>query len=260
MAGILGSLLSVFGKRTNYNEPQHHRDNRRTVQRPDKGGFSDSNSNVRRVRRMSSTDERIQKEVAKEDFLLNQIDEFREKAQQLQDLLLTKESKAEELSELVSQREHKANDLQNILNERQKKADEITLEVERQIDALIKKVSDKMDEIEGSLSKNVADGQKANEEQALKVYESLGQIQNSLLDMKNEVNEKIHSENVKCYRNIQDLFKGIEDKLDGINMINDKVKGVKGITVFTMIICLFNFFGLIAFALYSLGIFDMFLN
>lgn len=260
MAGIFSSLFAAISKKANTNEYQQHKRNDAGVRRNVGETRTRERGRMRTIRRENSADERILREVAKEDFLLNQIDEFREKAQQLQDLLLTKESKAEELSELVSQREHKANDLQNILNERQKKADEITLEVERQIDALIKKVSDKMDEIEGSLSKNVADGQKANEEQALKVYESLGQIQNSLLDMKNEVNEKIHSENVKCYRNIQDLFKGIEDKLDGINMINDKVKGVKGITVFTMIICLFNFFGLIAFALYSLGIFDMFLN
>ena len=71
------------------------------------------------------------------------------------------------------------------------------------------------------------------------------------------MNEKIHSENVKCYRNIQDLFKGIEDKLDGINAVNDKVKGVKGTVVFTMVLAILNFLGLIALALYSMGIFEL---
>lgn len=260
MAGILGSLLSVLGRRTNYNEPQHHRDNGRKVQRPDQGIYSSKEKNVRRIRRMSSTDERIQKEVAKEDFLLNQIDEFREKAQQLQDLLATKEHKAAELQGLVSARETKANDLQVILDERQKKADAITVEVEKQIDALINKVSAKMDEIEGSMSSNIEEGKRVNEEQAKRVYDALSQIQTQLQGMKDEVNEKIHSENVKCYRNIQDLFKGIDDKLDGINMINDKVKGVKGTVVFTMVLSIINLLGLIAFALYSMGVFQMFLK
>ena len=41
--------------------------------------------------------ERTHTKVEKEDFLLSQIDEFREKAKQLQDLLASKESKAQEL-------------------------------------------------------------------------------------------------------------------------------------------------------------------
>ena len=41
--------------------------------------------------------ERTPVKVEKEDFLLTQIDEFREKAKQLQDLLLSKESKVQEI-------------------------------------------------------------------------------------------------------------------------------------------------------------------
>ena len=41
----------------------------------------------------------------KDDYLLKQIDEFRAKAQQLQKLLITKESKVQELQEIVDERE-----------------------------------------------------------------------------------------------------------------------------------------------------------
>ena len=41
----------------------------------------------------------------KEDFLLKQIDEFREKAKQLQALLVTKEDKVQELQNIVDERE-----------------------------------------------------------------------------------------------------------------------------------------------------------
>ena len=79
--------------------------------------------------------ERIQKDVEKDDYLLTQIDEFREKAQHLQDLLLSKESKVNELQTIVDERELKARELEKILNERQRKADGISAEVSRSISA-----------------------------------------------------------------------------------------------------------------------------
>ena len=60
----------------------------------------------------------------KDDFLLAQIDEFREKAKQLQEMLITKESKAKELQTIVQEREVKADELQQILDERQEKVDQ----------------------------------------------------------------------------------------------------------------------------------------
>ena len=110
MAGLMGSLLSVFGRKARTKEPQRNR----TYTGAAHGAADEVRSDkgkVRRIRRETSADERIQKEVAKEDFLLNQIDEFREKAQQLQDLLITKEHKAMELQDIVKERETKANDL-----------------------------------------------------------------------------------------------------------------------------------------------------
>lgn len=61
----------------------------------------------------------------KRRFLLSQIDEFREKAKQLQNLLTSKESKVQELQNLVNEREDKAQELEQILSERQEEADEI---------------------------------------------------------------------------------------------------------------------------------------
>ena len=51
------------------------------------------------------------KEKNMDDFLLKQIDEFRDKAQQLQDLINTKETKVRELQLLVDERESKATKL-----------------------------------------------------------------------------------------------------------------------------------------------------
>ena len=80
--------------------------------------------------------ERTQKDVENEDLLINQIDEFREKAKQLQVLLEAKESKAAELQSLVDERAGKAQELEHILTERQEEADKIVTEFGRKVDAL----------------------------------------------------------------------------------------------------------------------------
>ena len=48
--------------------------------------------------------EKMQEKVDKDDFLITQIDEFREKAKRLQEMLNTKETKAKELSSIVEER------------------------------------------------------------------------------------------------------------------------------------------------------------
>lgn len=59
--------------------------------------------------------------MSREDFLLRQIDEFRERAKQLQSLLDSRETEAQELQTLVDERQEKADALGQILEERQKK-------------------------------------------------------------------------------------------------------------------------------------------
>ncbi|MBR3769446.1 MAG: hypothetical protein IKL06_02825 [Lachnospiraceae bacterium] len=243
--------------------------------------------------------ERIREKVAKEDFLLRQIDEFRDKAKQLQDLLISKETKVQELQVLVSEREGKAEELAHILNQRQEQADLIMKDFNKKVDELSEKVTNKMTDIEASISNQVADvkrtsmeqleaNRKLNEEQIAankKLSEeqlatnkqfleeqaiankklSEGQIAEvkQLLDnttaqlesIKTDLSEKVHSENVKCYRNIQHLFTEFDSKIEKMGTLEktmDSVRGyVKCLTWFSVI----NFVLLAAFILFSLGVF-----
>ena len=206
--------------------------------------------------------ERIQTDVDKDDYLLTQIDEFREKAQHLQELLLSKESKVNELQTIVDERELKARELEKILNERQRKADGISAEVSRQIDNLIEKVSAKMEEIGTAIGADLKDGQKLSEEQMTQLRESLGSLTEQLDTIKGELSEKVHSENVKCYRNIADLFKGMDEKLDTAKEDNqttvNKIDGVRKYVVVIMILTILNMLGLTTLTLFELGVFQMF--
>ena len=196
--------------------------------------------------------ERIKKDVEKEDYLLSQIDEFREKAQQLQDLLLSKESKVNELQTIVDEREVKAKELEAILNERQRKADGISAEVAKQIDNLIEKVSAKMEEIGTTIGTDLKEGQKLSEEQVAELRETLVSITEQLDTIKGELSDKVHAENVKCFRNISDLFKGIDEKIDAVKKDQEismlKIASVHKCSVALIVLTILNLLGLIAVA------------
>ena len=208
--------------------------------------------------------ERIKNDVEREeDYLLTQIDEFREKAQQLQSLLLSKESKVMELQNIVDEREVKAKELEDILNERQRKADGITAEVSKQIDALIEKVTAKMDEIGVSIEKEVSEGQKITAEQMEELKETLAAVNAQLETIKGELSEKVHTENVKCFRNISDLFKGMDEKVDSIQKaeaeVDKKVKSVHKCTIALIVLTVINMLGVTAVILMELGVFKLFM-
>ena len=226
------------------------------------------------------------KSIEKEDYLLAQIDEFRAKAQQLQNLMITKESKVQELQEIVDEREVKAKELEHLLGERQRKADGITAEVSMQIDNLIDKVCEKMDAIGVSLGKELHDGQTMNErqleelkstlgdlngqqleeiknvvgslnaEQAEELKESLSELNNQLEVVKSDLSDKVHSENVQCYRNLADLLKSVERKLEKANEIEKKVMSVRKCTIAIVVLSVINTLGLVSVA--ALVVFQMF--
>ena len=256
---------------------------------------------VNRSERVQKKENNIQMD--KDDFLLTQIDEFREKAKRLQEMLNTKESKAEELSVIVEEREAKAEELQQILDERQEKADGITAQVAKQIDVLIESVHEKMAEIEQSMNAGMdslgrqvssdmdnlgssVSGQIGNLGQSLgteisgisqnigqsldfgdtleqtrritedaHMLQSLKELNDQLVSIKAELADKVHTENVKCFRNIQDLFKVMGDKVDTVSELEKQIGTTKTFAVISTVLAIINTFGFVVIALYILGFF-----
>lgn len=247
-----------------------------------------NNSKEEKEKYNTESPERIHKKVAKEDFLLKQIDEFRDKAKQLQDLLISKESKVQELQSIVNEREGKANELAQILTERQEQADLIMKDFNKKVDELSEKLTNKMTDIEESIAGQVSDvknvsmeqleanrklseeqvaankrfleeqavaNKKLGDEQLAGVKELLDSTAAQLDSIKTDLSEKVHTENVKCYRNIQDLFNEFDSKIakiDAMEKTTESVRGyVKCLTWFSVV----NFVLLTAFILFSLGVF-----
>ena len=144
-----------------------------------------------------------------DDYLLKQIDEFREKAEQLQELINTKETKVRELQLLVDERESKASKLKLVLDERQKEADSLVGNVEEQVDGLLKKIEEQ---------------QNANKAEIKQV---LGDVTTGLNTVKTDVSEKVHTENVKCYRNIQSLFDEFSENQKEVEIADESMQKIK---------------------------------
>ncbi|MCR5271723.1 MAG: hypothetical protein K6E13_01870 [Lachnospiraceae bacterium] len=138
---------------------------------------------------------------AKQDnnFLLSQIDEFREKAKQLQELMLAKEKKAKELQSIVDEKDAKAKEMELELEEKKKIASGLTAAMESKIDGLVSEVKDNLNE---------------NKEQT---KASLDEVSGKLDAVKTELEEKIHSEDVLCYRNMQSLVEEADKKIEELN-------------------------------------------
>lgn len=181
-------------------------------------------------------------DIEKEDILIQQIDEFREKAKQLQQLMLSRESKAKELQNVVDEKEAQASELDDLISVRQGEADKIMGDVAEKIDTMSSDVRQEMSGLSHTVSKEVSgltqnltheitqstektrqvvetatqnmidqntrslEGLKEQLEQ-LGHLEQIGELStemnSQIITLKSDIVEKIHSEDVKCYRNIQ---------------------------------------------------------
>ena len=199
--------------------------------------------------------ERITENVEKEDFLLSQIDEFREKAKQLQNLLSSKENKVQQLQEIVAEREGKAKELSDMIDERQDAADRVVAGVGAQIDSMVLKVDAKLNELNETFAERLAENavnstdqseevRSLIEEQNQKLTETVEGLNGQFDKIRNDIFEKIHSEDVKCYRNIQTLVDESDKKIEEMIEKFEKVSSLKTMSTIIMIITVLNFAGL----------------
>ena len=81
------------------------------------------------------------------------------------------------------------------------------------------------------------------------------EIIDQLVSLKAELSDKVHTENAKCFRNIQDLFKVMGDKVDTVSELEKQVGTTKTFAVISTVLAIINTFGFVAIALYILGFF-----
>ena len=209
--------------------------------------------------------ERITDNVEREDFLLSQIDEFREKAKQLQNLISSKEDKVQELQEIVEEKEGQAKELSDIIEERQDAAERVVSGVGEQIDGMVGKVDARLKELNETFAERLAENAVNSTEQNEAVRKLIDEYQDKMSEaikgldgqfeaVKNEICEKVHTEDVKCYRNMQTLIEESDRKIEETKDAVAELASLKTMVKVTLVFAALNFVGLAAFLIHVLGI------
>ena len=92
------------------------------------------------------------------------------------------------------------------------------------------------------------------EEKAKELKDSLAQIEEQLTTAKTEISEKVHTENVKCYRNISDLFRSMDERLDKLTVMESRMHPVRIFSLTGMILGIVNLVVLLLVLLVSVGV------
>lgn len=209
--------------------------------------------NNKKIHIAKNTEERKRTNVHKEDYLMRQIDEFKDKARQLQTLLTSKEKEVHDLENLVSDREEKAQELEELLKVRRSEADELVAGVSKQIQEMMDALDRQMEQFSAQIDGHV---------QSLdsQVGDKLQAVDSKLDAIKADICDKVHNEDVKCYRNMKSLIEGQAEKFDSVTLSEDSLKTVrksfKGLK-FLAFFAFLDFILLILFALYELGFLNM---
>ena len=187
-----------------------------------------------------------------EDMLLAQIDAFRDKAKQLQTLISAKERKVKELEAMVRAKEERNSQLQEELAKKQAEADGIAADVETQVDRMMQTLRGSVDDLEERIQQQVADNQEKAAVQTQAVKDTLEDMTSGLDAIK--LSEKVHSENVLQYRNIQDLLKELDNREEAAKKSEEEFSVVKKRITMVTVVSVLNVIAVVTLILATFGI------
>ncbi len=188
------------------------------------------------------------------DLLLFQIDAFRDKAKKLQTLISARERRVKELEALVRAKEAKNIELQDSLDRQLDEADMLVSNVNSRVDDLMRNVEISMKTMQDKIQNQVDATEDISNKQTKAVQDTLQNMNDGLSDIKNELSEKVHSENVKVYRNIQDLVSEKDNTEELKDSIESNARGIKGQNVFIIIMTFINLGAAICMVLLQMGL------
>ena len=189
-----------------------------------------------------------------EDMLLAQIDAFRDKAKQLQTLISAKERKVKELEAMVRAKEERNSQLQEELAKKQAEADGIAADVETQVDRMMQTLRGSVDDLEERIQQQVADNQEKAAVQTQAVKDTLEDMTSGLDAIKGELSEKVHSENVLQYRNIQDLLKELDNREEAAKKSEEEFSVMKKRITMVTVVSVLNVIAVVTLILATFGI------
>lgn len=201
-----------------------------------------------------------------EDSLLSQIDAFRDKAKELQSLINEREKMAgqggvptanisKELDRMIQSVNTSLSAITTRLNQQDNTLANIESTLSAQ-DGALSGIADKLSMQDNTLSGidnrlNTSSEEASDLPASGDIRESLDALKSDISklsadtrSMQEDISEKIHSENVKVYRNLNDVIKENDKGDDNKNEIIKKIKGAKTSANLAMIFGIFDFAGI----------------
>ena len=189
------------------------------------------------------------------DYLMKQIDEIRDRAKSLQAKLISKEEELSELEIMASEKETEVKQLENRLDVQRKQAGEVVSKAKEEMTAYAVQVEDSVNR----LLKEIEDSMETMQEQSAAGSEELKSQQEELnamlLSLKEDLSDKIHSECIKVYRNLQSGLDDIENLITQKEPSKETIKKMKSpAALWALIFGILNFVMIGGYILYDLGI------
>lgn len=153
-----------------------------------------------------------------DDVLFQQIDAFRQKAEDIQSLIKEREDRVSDLEEQLRQKEEENKETQDKLAQLK----EEILQKQQEADSIVANVETQVDRALGELK------------------QPLDTMSESVEGMKESLYEKVHDENVRVYRNIQDLLKERDEADKRFEETQNMVKKLGGKVGFLTFLAFLN--------------------
>lgn len=191
----------------------------------------------------------------RDDILIKQIDEFKVKARQLQEMLQTREGRVHELQGIVHTKEERMMELEGELQKKKKEANLVSEELNQSIQKVMEKMDGFMQSIGERLLTEMTDNLNENKGILKGIEETVNSVNQSVDSMKKDVGENIHEENVRNYRNVQTLIGELEAKMIQKEDHKKEVKSMKTLLQCVTWISVINFIAIVGYLLFQAGVF-----
>jgi chromosome segregation ATPase len=198
-------------------------------------------------------------EVDQDDYLIRQIDLFKNKAAELQDKLNDREAKYQELEATVDVKEQEARELQAVVDARAQEADNVLRTTEAQMRNLTYAVEAKINDLASIIQDKVDNNEQITADQTAKLEWEFKQLESRLDKIKADLSDKTHQENLSSYRNVSASLKEVEENLTKnlaeTTLKEESVKKISMPAIGAFVFSALNFVCLIAYILYDMGVF-----
>ena len=203
----------------------------------------------------SKSKERKPTALDRDDILIKQIDEFKVKARQLQEMLQTREGRVHELQSVVHTKEERVQELEQELARKKNEANYVSEELDRNIQMVIEKMDLFMQSMGERLSTDVQESLDESKSLLTTIDQTMQNINVAVEGMKKDISENIHDENVRNYRNVQMVIADLEKKMVQKEEHEKEIKSLKTTVQCTTWVAVINFIVLVAYILYQLKVF-----